>query len=385
MLLSGAMVGAWQPCLVAHLNDLGFSEFQLALALSTAPVATMLSPLAGQAADRWVSADRLVAGLAVAGGILFLAVSRATAFLPVLGLLLGALVLSGPLFSLATSLALQNLPAPERDFPFVRAWGTLGHVAGANLLSLWMAASGRGFSDALVLSGLLAFVLAAYALAALPRTPPRRDAAGRSAFRKAASMLRTPSFAVLTACLFVLIVFGTFYYARGPLYLEDSGIPKARLSAFLSIGQATEVLVVFGLGRLYERLGPKRTLLLGLACWVLRFLLFSLGGLPALLGAVALHGACFGCWRIAATMYADRNAERDARSSVQALMGLTADGSGMLLGNFLVGQVMVWGTGSSGPDWTAIWLVPAAGCAAVFAVFVLGFRPAACLRRAPGA
>ncbi len=381
MFLSGAIVGAWQPVLAAHLKDLGFSEFQLAAALSTAPLATMISPLlAGQAADRWVSGERLVSGLALGGGLLMLLASRATGFAAVAGLLLASLLLTAPLFPLATSLAFQNLREPSREFPFVRAWGTLGHVAGANLLSLWMHVSGRGLADSLALAGLLALVNAGFALA-LPHTPPGRDAGGRSAVGKALAMLREPSFALLTACLFVLIVFGSFYYARGPLYLQSSGVSAKNLSAVLSLGQITEVFIVFGLGRIYERLGAKATMLVGLGAWVLRFAFFAYGGLPFLLGAVALHGICFGCWRIAATMYADRLADRDARASVQSLMGLTADGSGHLLGNFLVGQTMLWGAGPSGTDWRFVWCVPLLGCAAVLLVFAAGFRSARGERR----
>lgn len=373
MLLSGALVGAYQPVLAAHLKALGFGEFQLAAALSTAPVAVMLIPLAGQAADRWIATERLISILSALAAGAFFAAAQATAFGPTTALLFIALLLSAPLFTLATSLAFQNLQDPARDFPGVRAWGTLGHVAGANLLSLWMHASGRGLADSLTLAGGITLLNAAYAFL-LPHTPPRRDAAGRSAAGKAVAMLKEPSFALLTACLLVLIIFGSFYYARGPLYLGESGISSKNLSAFLSLGQIAEVFVVLGLGRLYASWGPKRTMLVGLGAWVLRFVLFAVGGLPALVAAVALHGICFGCWRIAATMYADRIAERDARASVQSLMGLTADGSGHLLGNFLVGQVMIWGTGSAGIDWRTIWWVPAIGCAAVFVVFAAGFR-----------
>src|SRR5262245_46195205 len=192
MFLAGAVFGAYQPVLPPYLRSLGFSEFERSVVLAFINISTMISPiLVGQAADRWIASERLLAILNAACGAALLLVLQAKGFAPFLAVFFLAMLLTVPLFSLATSIALQNLPDAARDFPAIRACGTFGHVAGANLLSAWLTVTHRSFADALVLSGLLAFVSGSVALT-LPHTPPRRDPAGRSAIGRAAGVLRDP-------------------------------------------------------------------------------------------------------------------------------------------------------------------------------------------------
>ncbi|HZE98744.1 MAG TPA: MFS transporter [Planctomycetota bacterium] len=376
MFLAGAVNGAWQPVLAPYLKQMGLGEFQIAVCLATAPVATMIAPLAaGQAADRWFASERLVALLSLGTGLLMLAARPLVGFLPFAGAFFATMLVAAPLIPMSTSLALQNLPDGARDFPVVRACMTTGHVAGANLLSLWLWLTHRGFADSLAVAGILALLNAAYTLT-LPNTPPRRDAAGPSAAGKALGMLRDPGFALLVVLLFCVNLFGTSYYARGPLFLLGEGVSKEGLSALMSLGQVTEIFVVLLLPWIYGRWGAKGTIATGIAAWSVRYFLWSLGSpFAALVAAVAIHGVCFACARIAATIYVDRISPRDARASAQSLLSLTVDGSGNLLGNFLIGAVVTRHTVAGAVDWRSVWLVPAAGCAAVLVVFLAAFRP----------
>lgn len=376
MFLAGAVNGAWQPVLAPYLKQLGLGEFQIAVCLAAVPVATMIAPLAaGQAADRWVASERLVALLSLGAGLLMFAARPLTGFFSFTAAFFATMLVAAPLIPLSTSLALQNLPDGARDFPLVRACMTTGHVAGANLLSLWLWITHRGFADSLLVAGILAIVNAGYSLT-LPHTPPRRDASGRSAIGRAAGMLRDPGTALFFALLFLVQLFGTSYYARGPLFLLEEGVSPEGLSSLMSIGQVTEIFVVLLLPVIFGRWGPKGTIAVGIGAWAARFFFWSGGsGFPTLVAAVALHGICFACSRIAATIYVDRICPRDARSSAQSLLSLAVDGSGNFLGNFLIGAVVTHYTAGAAVHWRQVWLVPAVGCAAVFVVFLAAFRP----------
>jgi nucleoside transporter len=375
MFLAGAVTGAWQPVLPPYLKGLGFSEVQIAVALALVPIATMLSPIiVGQAADRWIASERLLAILNVGSGLMLLLAGAFHSFVPFAVVFSVAMLLTVPLFSMATSIALQNLPDGARDFPAIRACGTLGHVCGANLLSAWLTWSHRSFSDSLVIAAILALGSAGYALT-LPHTPPRRDSAGRSAMGRAAGMLRDPGFALFIGLLFLVQLFGTSYYARGPIYLLQSGVSQQGLSSLMSIGQVTEIPVVLLLPLLYGRLGAKGTMAIGIGAWALRFGFWAWGGsFPPLVTAIALHGVCFACGRIAATIYVDRVCPRDARASAQSLLSLMVDGSGAFLGNFLIVRVVTHCTAAGVTDWRSVWLVPTVGFAVVWVAFLIGFR-----------
>jgi hypothetical protein len=380
MFLCGAINGAWQPVLPPYLKQMGLGEFEIAVCLATVPVATMLSPLmAGQAADRWVASERLLSLLSLATGVLMLAARPIASFAPFVGAFFASMLVAAPLVPMATALSLQNLPDGARDFPLVRACMTLGHVSGANLLSLWLWLTHGSFRDCLLVAGGLAFANALYCLT-LPNTPPRRDGSGRSAIGRAAGMLRDPGTALLFVLLFCVQLFGQSYYARGPLFLLDEGVRREGLSSLMSIGQVTEIFVVLLLPVVFGRWGPKATIAVGIAAWTTRFLCWSLGSSGVtLVAAVALHGVCFACARIAATIYVDRICPRDARSSAQSLLSLGVDGSGNFLGNFLIGAVVTHYTTATVIDWRSVWRVPAVGLAAVLIVFLAAFRP----RKAP--
>src|SRR6185503_7219659 len=93
-----------------------------------------------------------------------------------------------------------------------------------------------------------------------------------------------------------------------------------------------------------------------------------------LLIAIGLHGICFACARIASTIYVDRVCPQDARASAQGLLSLLVDGSGAVLGNLLIGQLMAHYTVGGMTAWRSFWLVPTIGFAVVFVAFLAGFR-----------
>src|SRR5204862_208375 len=83
------------------------SELQIAIALATVPIATMVAPMfVGQAADRWVASEKLLAILNLGCGVILLLVGLVHGFLPFVVVFGASMMLTVPLFSLATSLAL---------------------------------------------------------------------------------------------------------------------------------------------------------------------------------------------------------------------------------------------------------------------------------------
>ncbi len=186
-------------------------------------------------------------------------------------------------------------------------------------------------------------------------------------------MLRDPGFALFIALLFLVQLFGTAYYARGPLYLLGSAVSKEGLSSLMSIGQATEVSSSFCCRGSTAASGPRGP-------WR------SASG-PGRSASGSGPGGSFASWwrgrapRHLLRLRPDRGDDlrrpvcpRDARASAQSLLSLLVDGSGAFLGNFLIGAVVTRYTVAEIPDWRSIWLVPTAGFMVVLLGFLLGFR-----------
>lgn len=375
MFVSGAIIGVWTSAMMEYFRELGFGDYQISLGASTFPIAALVSSMiAGQIADRNMASERLMTICSLGASAILFAAWKQTRFLPLWGLLLAAALLASPIIPLGTAMSFRHLEDAARRFPLVRVWATIGWVAGANLLSLWQKLTHRGLGDAIILSAGLALVNAVYSIS-LPHTPPMRDAAGRSGTGKALLMLRDPSFALFTTLLFLLSVFGAFYYRSIAIFMRDAGVSKESLSSVLSIGQGVEIFMVFLLPLLYVRFGAKKTIALGMIAWMVRFGIFAVGQPRGfLIVGLALHGVCFACGRIAATIYVDRVCERDARASAQSLLAVTADGAAMLLGSMAAGTVARHFHHGTSWDWRSIWLVPAVGCTVVLVAYLAAFR-----------
>jgi len=138
-----------------------------------------------------------------------------------------------------------------------------------------------------------------------------------------------------------------------------------------------------------NRYGIKKTLLLGMAAWVLRYVLFAFGAegsvLVLLIGGIALHGICYDFFFVSGQIYTDSKAGEQYKSSAQGLITLATYGVGMLAGFKVAGLIYDQHALASGHDWKAIWLIPAALAAGVFALFALAFKPESIQRSGAGA
>src|SRR5262249_53783206 len=137
-----------------------------------------------------------------------------------------------------------------------------------------------------------------------------------------------------------------FYQQVLPLLLSHLGLPTKWLFPLLTLGQVLEFVSLFLLPMLLLRLGVRGTMLLGLAAWGLAMAVWTVGR-PAGLVAAALccNGLCVCCFLVAGQVFVNSRARGDIRASAQGLLAFL-NGTGMLLGNLLVGWVRVRTRGS---------------------------------------
>src|SRR5438128_191450 len=180
MFLQYAVPGAFVPLFSVWLTHLGFSPLAIGWASATSALAMLIAPLlAGQVADRWVPAERCIAFCAAMTGAALLLLSVLSQPAAVFCACLGLWFFLIPVMTLGVSLSFRQLAHPERDFGRVRMWGTVGWIAPGLALGYWFsdppwlietlaALSGEtitsAIQDTLRLGGVLALILAAYAL-----------------------------------------------------------------------------------------------------------------------------------------------------------------------------------------------------------------------------
>jgi nucleoside transporter len=231
-----------------------------------------------------------------------------------------------------------------------------------------------------------AFVSAALGLYAfmLPATPPA--AAGKKTTIAQALGLNTlaymkdRSFAVFVIGSLLVCIPLSFYYSFANAFLNESGMQNA--AGKMTLGQMSEVLFLFLIPLFFRRLGVKKMLLIGMAAWALRYVLFAYGNnenLVAMLYAgIILHGICFDFFFVTGQIYVDNTVSKVERASAQGFIHVVTYGVGQLIGSWAAGAVVDRYTLAADEGtrhlWATIWLVPAVMAVVVLLLFAVFFR-----------
>ena len=384
MFLQYFIWGAWYVTLVTYLSQtLGFSDSQIGWAYATTAIAAMISPFfMGLVADRFFASEKVLAGLHLLGACLLYWASNLEDFSHLFPVLLIYTLCYMPTLALTNSLSFHHMQSPEREFPRVRVLGTIGWIAAGLLV-------GRLHLEAvavpLQIAAAASVVMGLYCLL-LPHTPPKgggqpfslRGLLGLDAL----SLMRERSFAVFVAGSFLLCIPLQFYYTFTNLFLNEIGVSQA--ASKMTLGQGSEILFMLAMPFFLTRVGLKGTLLIGMAAWVARYLLFSWGDgsehLWMLLGGILLHGICYDFFFVAGQVYVDHKAPIRVRAAAQGFIALVTLGLGMFVGARVSGLVVQHYSfldvnGAVQHHWGEIWLVPAVAAAVVLVLFAFFFRP----------
>jgi nucleoside transporter len=393
MFLQYVVYGSWLVTMGTFMGQgLRFDGAQIGAVYGTPALAAIISPFfVGMIADRFFATERVLAALHLAGAALLTVATTQTDFGGFYGAMLAYTLCFMPTLALTNSLAFDHLGDPAREFPRVRVLGTIGWiVVGVVIGQLGVEATalplriGAGVSVALAL----------YCLS-LPHTPPHnagkaltmRDVLGLDAL----ALLKDRSFLVFVLGSFLLCIPLQFYYAFANLFLNEVGMPAPART--MTLGQVSEIGFMVLMPWFLARLGVRWMLLVGMAAWVARYVLFAWGD-PAsaawmLYLGIVLHGVCYDFFFVTGQIYVDQRADVRIRAAAQGFIAFVTLGVGQFVGSWLSGVVVKAHERPAGPgivphDWHGVWLVPAAGALVVLVLFALLFRPESRERAAAG-
>ena len=128
-----------------------------------------------------------------------------------------------------------------------------------------------------------------------------------------------------------------------------------------------------------EKFGFKKTILIGIFAWTVRYVLFSLGALNGedflLIFGIILHGICYDFFFVSGQIYTDHKAGKKIKSAAQGLITLATYGLGMLIGYWIAGRILSIYTLENGEfDWFYIWIIPGIFSFFVFLFFLTIFK-----------
>ncbi len=386
MFLQYAIWGAWSPDLSAYMQKIGFTSTQSGVIYSLLPIGCMLAPFAaGQLADRYFSTEKMLAVLHLVGGALLFLMAGITDYDRLWPMMLAWAVVYAPTLALTNSICFHHMPEAEKEFGLVRVWGTIGWIAAGLFLSIVLRQlmpgllHGLGGADSLWLAGGVSLILGLFSFF-LPHTPPAKKGDDPWAFLSAIKMLRDPQFAIFITISFVVATELMFYYVLTAPFLESVGVRAGQAPKWMTIAQAAEILTMLALPLMLTRWGVRKTMVIGILAWPVRYAIFALGNpLWLVIAALSLHGLCYVCFFTVAYIYVNQVAEPDIKASAQGLITFVTLGMGLFLGSLFAGYISDLFTTRSADgvavvNYTKVFLVPLVLTVICAIAFMVSFR-----------
>ena len=312
MFLEFFVLGAWAVPMGKYLATV-FSadrskpavDMIIGQAYGTSSIAAIIAPLfVGLIADRFLPGQIVLGVLHLLGAGLLYAVSQATDPVSFYWLLLASGLCYMPTLALVNSVSFDQLSEPQKQFPLVRVWGTIGWIAAGitvgSLLPRLMAGGLPAGVDSLLLGDTagtdagktnLPFLVAAASSVilglycfTLPNSPPKGKGEPVSMAKllglDAVGLMKSPAFGIFAAASFLICIPLAVYYSKANEYISAMNIQEMLglgSETVMTFGQMSEIGFMLLMPLFLARYGVKTMLLGGMLAWVARYVLFAFG------------------------------------------------------------------------------------------------------------
>jgi nucleoside transporter len=381
--------GAWFVTLGTFLfNNLGASGSQSASVFSTQSWGAIIAPfIIGLIADRYFNAEKILGVLHLVGAVLMYQMYNAPDISVFYPYVLAYMILFMPTLALVNSISFNQMNDPEKEFSSIRVWGTIGWIVAGLLISfvfIWDSEAGVKaglMRNTFLLASIASLVLGLYSFT-LPKTPPKVTKGTKVKISEimgldALKLLKDKNFLLFFIASILICIPLAFYYQYANPFLSNIGVENP--TGKMTIGQISEVFFLLLLPVFFKKFGFKKTILIGMLAWALRYALFAYGNAGELsfmlIIGIALHGVCYDFFFVSGQIYTNAKAGIKYKSAAQGLITLATYGVGMLIGFEIAGLIAdTYQTSETVFNWKMIWIIPSGIAAVVFLLFAIFFN-----------
>ncbi len=379
MLLQYFVWGCWYVTMGNYLmKTLNFDGEQVGHAYGTFAIAAMISPFfVGMIADKYFAIERLLGILHLIGAVLLFAISEVTTFGNFYILLLAYSFCYTPTMALSNTLSFSQLKDPGKEFPGIRVLGTIGWIIAGLIIGY------LGIEDKSTFFKIAAVVSAALGLYSftMPHVPPKKDQEKKTVSQilglDALKLFKEKDFVIMIISSVLICIPLMFYYSFTNAFLNESGMTNA--AGKMTMGQMSEIIFMLVMPFFFKRFGVKKMILIGMAAWIVRYLLFAYGDNETMVWmfylGIILHGICYDFFFVTGQIFVDKRAPENLRNSAQGLITFATYGLGFYIGTLASGFIVdMYVTSDNMHNWEMIWLIPAGFSVLVFIFFAIFFK-----------
>lgn len=369
---------------------LKFEGEQIGTVFLTLGIASIfMPPILGIIGDRWMNAEKLLGLSHVLGAAALYYASTVTQPNDMFWAMLLICMTYMPTISLNNTVAYHILKnnglEPQKDFPPIRVWGTIGFIGAMWLTDLMHLTLTNGQLIFAALSALVAGLYCFTLPACLPNREKSRSLAAAFGV-DALKLFKEKKMAIffifsmfLGAALQVTNQWGVPFidhFKFDPLFRDTIGVKYPNI--LISISQISETAFIVTIPFFLRRYGIKTVMLLSMIAWFLRFALFGIGnpgdGLIFLVLSMVVYGMAFDFFNISGSLFIEKEAPSSIRGSAQGLFMMMTNGIGAMIGSFGSGWLVQHYTQNDRTDWSAIWFIFAGYALLIAVLFALIFR-----------
>jgi NHS family xanthosine MFS transporter len=258
---------------------------------------------------------------------------------------------------------------PQKTFPSIRVWGTVGFIAAQWLTDFfgWTLTANQ-----LVFAAGASLITGFYCFSLPPSKPQNMNS--KNSIKsilglEALVLLKEKRMAMffafsllLGAALQVTNQWGVAFIDSFKSFSEYSGTWGVKHSNILiSISQISETAFIVTIPYFLRKFGIKKVMLMSMLAWVLRFGLFGFGnpgsGAVFLVLSMIIYGMAFDFFNISGSLYIENEADSKFRGSAQGLFMMVTNGIGAMIGSFASGRILDGLTVDGKTDWSNFWYI----------------------------
>jgi len=383
MFMQYMLLAVWWVPFAAYLNNLpNFETSQMWLILSSMAFGSMAAPLVGVIADRYISSEKLLAGLNLLVALFLLLATQQTHFVGLMITITLAMLCYMPTWSLTSSIAMTHISSEQ--FPRLRLFGTIGWVASGLFSMVAIHVFKVSLFDGTILPLYCAvgaaFVTVLFNLF-LPKTPPTVSKSTKYSIQdilglRVISTLKNKNFNRFVLITILTVIPFSLLYSYGSLFLQDENFKY--ITVTMNWRQVAELFFLFITTSILVKYGFKKALLFGLVALFIQYLslyagvvsgqqwLYYIGILP--------HGLIFGLFFIAGQVYTDKVVPQEYKAQAQGFLAFITWGVGIFIGNLINGRLIEYFRVDQHANWSLLFAIAFVSTIVIIILFAIFFK-----------